>query len=92
MTDDRAKSGLAHFADRCRREPFFLGYRLARYAERYGLSHERMLARLDCDADQWQTLEMCRAPGWEGADREADLDAIAGRFGLDREALEEMTR
>ncbi|MBX6771847.1 MAG: hypothetical protein IRY83_08995 [Chloroflexi bacterium] len=87
MTDE-----LARLAARVERDPFFLGWALRIYAESEGLDETGLAARLGCPASQLPRVKLCRCPSPSPPAFQADIAAIAGRFGLRADVLAEIVR
>lgn len=88
MTDP----ALDRMAARASDDPFFLGHLLNRYAEFHRLDDAALADRLGCPPAQLATVRLCRAPRVDAAGFRADVDSVAGRFGLNRDALIEAAR
>jgi hypothetical protein len=78
---------LAARAARACREPFFLGFLLAVYQERYRLDDAALAALLGCDPAALVRLRLCRSPRAGEPKRTADLAAVARRYGINWGAL-----
>jgi hypothetical protein len=76
-------------ADRARKDPFFLGWLLDRYAAAEGLDDAGLAERLGCAA--LAGLMLCRAPRRSPHFR-ADVERIAEVFGIDASRLAEALR
>ncbi|HZW33554.1 MAG TPA: hypothetical protein VFF52_22735 [Isosphaeraceae bacterium] len=87
MTDE-----LARLAARVERDPFFLGWALRIYAESEGLDEAGLAARLGCPASLLPKVKLCRCPSPSPPAFQADITAIAGRFGLRADVLANIVR
>ena len=87
-----ADTPLDRLADKASADPFFLGHLLSRYAEFHRLDDAALAARLGCPADQLATVRLCRAPRVDAAGFQEDIRSVAGRFGLNRDALIDAAR
>ncbi|MCI0704341.1 MAG: hypothetical protein L0241_25055 [Planctomycetia bacterium] len=79
---------LERLAKRASTDPFFLGFRLAEFADVEQFDDAALAARLDCDVNTLTHLRLCRAPRVDDptAFRE-DVMCIAHKFGLDAHKL-----
>jgi hypothetical protein len=70
-------------------DPYFLAPVLAAYQRRHALDDAALAALLGCDPAVLTQFCLCRRPGAAEPSRptEADMAAIAERFGLDAAAL-----
>jgi hypothetical protein len=73
---------LHELARRAEGRPFFLAHLLAVYAESEGLDDDGLAATIGCAAGQLTKLRLSRAPRGD-AGFGADVDELAGHFGLD---------
>jgi hypothetical protein len=73
---------LAGLARRVEGDPFFLAHLLAEYARSERLDDPGLAARLGCRVEDLTVLRLCRAPRPDSADFQADVGAIAARFGI----------
>lgn len=78
-------SALERLAARAATDPLFLAHALAEFARSEGLDDAGLASRFGLTADQLTRLKLCGAPR-EGRFA-ADVAAVAGRFGLDANAL-----
>jgi hypothetical protein len=75
----------ASFARRCMTSPAFLGYTLAAYRDRHGLTDALLAAELGCTlADYWS---LCACGPVRAEQRDADLNEIAAHCRCDAAAL-----
>jgi hypothetical protein len=70
-------------AERARREPYFLGWVLERYAQAERLDEAGLAAALGCEAVALTDLRLCRAPRLDPAGLTEDVRRIAEVFRLD---------
>jgi len=83
---------LDRLARRVMRDPFFLAAPLARYADSHRLDDAGLSAHLGCDLVALTQLRLCRTPDPTPPDFFRDVEAIAGRFRIDPDALAEVVR
>ena len=83
---------LRRAAQRAGQQPFFLAWSLLAYARAEGLDDDGLAAALGCDPASLPALLLCRRPEGEGTMFRADVEAIAGRFGLDAARLARLIR
>lgn len=83
-------AALDHLAGRVGTDPLFLANALAEYARSEALSDDGLAAALGCARTDLTRLRLCGAP--RGEYFRADIDAIAGHFGIDSGALTEIVR
>ncbi|MBX9583717.1 MAG: hypothetical protein K2X87_25725, partial [Gemmataceae bacterium] len=74
-------------ANRVAVDPFFLAFALAEYARAEGLDDAGLAAALGTDADGLAHARLCRTPRADPDGFRADVERIAGKFGLDRQVL-----
>lgn len=84
---------LERLAERAVAEPFFLGFRLAAFAEREKLDDTALAARLGCEPSVLAHVRLCRAPRLDSsaAFRE-DVTCVAAKFGLRPTVLAEAAK
>lgn len=70
-------------AQRARREPYFLGFVLERYALAEGLDDAALADALGCTSAVLTDLRLCRAPRLDPAGLREDVDRIAAALGID---------
>lgn len=73
---------LENMAERTRRDPFFLGWLLDRYAAAERLDDAALAAALGCPREHLTRLRLCRAPRQGSAEFRADVERIAAVFAL----------
>lgn len=83
---------LDHLARRVGRDPFFLASALAAYAHSERLDDHGLARVLGCPPATLTPLRLCRRPRPEPAAFRADVERIAGHFGLDPAALAQLVR
>lgn len=81
---------LEALARRLEGDPFFLACPLRLFANSEGLAEEELAARLGCSKETLVLLRLCRAP--DSDEFRKDVDQIAARFAVNREALVEAIR
>jgi len=81
-------SALEHMVARIANDPLFLACALAEFARSRSLDDAGLAAALGCPLDQLTRLKLCGAPRADHFNN--DVAAIAGRFGIDPEALAEV--
>ncbi|HEX5502912.1 MAG TPA: hypothetical protein VFW96_09830 [Thermomicrobiales bacterium] len=79
-------------ARRVGRDPFFLAAALAAYAQSERLDDHGLARALDCAPATLTPLRLCRRPRPEPGAFRADVERIAGHFGLDTAALAQLVR
>lgn len=82
---------LETFARRLENDQFFLACPLRAYAQTEGLDDEQLAAALGCAPGVLLGIRLCRAPSAD-AGFQNDIELIANRFGVRREALMEAVR
>jgi hypothetical protein len=83
---------LQTLAARAEGEPFFLAAVLAAHAQSEGLDDAGMAAALGGREADLTMVRLCRAPRTEPTEFWEDVEAIAGRFGLDARRLAEAVK
>lgn len=83
---------LAALAAKAAGDPFFLGFALAEYARAEGLTDDRLAAHLGCPVEDLTMLRLCRAPRPDPDGFRADVERVAGRFGVDPGRLAAVVR
>src|SRR5262245_36327648 len=73
---------LAALAQLAADRPFYLGHALAQHRKRFGLNEAEQRKHLGVAMGEWTRFKLCVAP-----ETEDDLQALAERFGADRERL-----
>lgn len=73
-------------------DPHFLAYSLAEYAAANGWDERALGAALGASTEVLAAARLCRAPRAEPAGFREDVDRLAGKFGLDRDALARAAR
>jgi len=74
-------------AARAGTDPHFLAFAVAEYAAAEGLDEAGVLARLAATPDGLASARLCRMPRPAPVGFNEDVDRIAAKFGLDRDAL-----
>lgn len=83
-------AALDHLAARVGTDPLFLANALAEYARSEALDDDGLAAALGCARGDLTRLKLCGAPRAEHF--RADVDAIAGHFGIDPNTLTAVVR
>jgi hypothetical protein len=83
---------LAGMADLAAGDPFFLAFALAEYAQAERLDAAGLAAALGTTPDVLPHVGLCRSPGADPDAFRSDVDRIAGKFGLTRDALVAVAR
>jgi hypothetical protein len=83
---------LTRLAKRVEADPFFLAAALAVYARTEGLDDAGLAAALGLPADKLPHLKLCRPPRPEAEHFWADVEHLAGRFGIPPEPLADAVR
>jgi hypothetical protein len=83
---------LEHLARRLPDAPDFLACALAGYARSERLDDTGLAARLGCPVQTLTHLRLCRCPRERAPLFRQDVVQIAGRFGVDADALAEAVR
>lgn len=83
---------LARLARRVQDDPFYLASALAAYARSESLDDAALAAYLGCTPDTLQRLRLCRAPRTDPIGFRADIELVAGRFGVDPTLLADVVR
>lgn len=78
---------LAHLARRTARDPFFLGWSLARYQARTGVCETVLAAELMMDVAALDRLRLCRRPDPTSPHYADELTQIAVVIGCDATSL-----
>jgi hypothetical protein len=76
---------MIRLAERVGREPFFLGHQLAALRREYGQDFDEQALAFGMDPERLAFLALCRMPVTG-----SDLEKIAGRMGMEAEALGEL--
>lgn len=87
MTDDVMKLAVRAGAD-----PHFLAFALAEYAKQNALDELALLAALETTPAGLASARLCAMPRSDATGFSADVDRIAGKFGLNRQMLATMVR
>jgi hypothetical protein len=87
-----AKHALKHFAQRARKDTFFLGAALAAYQEARGWDERKLASFLGCGIVGLDRLASCRAPSLEPREFKVDVRTIAAFGGCNPERLAEVVR
>lgn len=69
-------------ARRAARDPYFLAFALARYAEEQQMDEPALSAALGATPDTLAHARLCRTPRTDPAGLREDVDRIAAKFGL----------
>lgn len=83
---------LDNLARRVGRDPFFLAAALDAYARSERLDERGLARALGCAPATLTPLRLCRRPRPEPAAFRADVERIAGRFGVDAATLAQLVR
>ena len=83
-------AALDHLAARVGGDPLFLANALAEYARSEGLDDAGLAAALGCAGADLTRLKLCAPPRAEHF--RADVERIAGRFGIGADALADAVR
>ena len=79
-------------ARRAAADPHFLAFALAEYAVRETLDEAGLMAALGATPETVASARLCRTPRPDPAGFRADVDRIAAKFGLNRDALAKAAR
>jgi hypothetical protein len=82
MTDAENGTMLQAYARQAAAEPYFLAHPLAAHRARYGITEQEQRRHLGVKPREWIPFLLCRMP-----ETEAELQALADRFGCDAERL-----
>ena len=74
-------------AVRAGRDPHFLAFAFAEYAECEGLDETGLLALLGVTPAELASARLCRMPRPDPAGFREDVDRVAAKFGLSRDVL-----
>src|SRR5262249_16673393 len=88
MTD----TPLDRLAHRASCDPYFLGFRLAKYAQIHDLEAAAHAAHLECAAEVLPAVRLYRAPRADRAGFREDIVCVATKFGLNPTALAEAAK
>ena len=83
---------VVELARRAAADPHFLAFALAEYAGREVLDEAGLMATLGATAEALASARLCRTPRPDPAGFRADVDRIAAKFGLNRDALAKAAR
>jgi hypothetical protein len=83
---------VARLANRVAVDPFFLAFALAEYAAAEKLDDAALVAALGTTPDVLPHVRLCRAPRADSDGFREDVDRIAAKFGLSRDALVAVAR
>src|SRR5262245_57442928 len=83
---------LERLARRVMSDPFFLAAPLACFAQSERLDDRALAERLGCDVSALTALRLCRSPDPRPPGFWTDIEVIAGRFGVNADALAEAVR
>lgn len=89
---EESSPDVRRLARRAETDPFFLGAALRTYAESEGLDDTGLGRALGCPAELLPRVGLCRRPEPTPPGFRRDVDRIATRFGLDRDALAHIVR
>jgi hypothetical protein len=78
---------VARLANRVAVDPFFLAFALAEYALAEKLDEAGLAAALGTTPEVLPHVRLCRMPRADPDGFREDVDRIAGKFGLNRDAL-----
>lgn len=73
-------------------DPHFLAFALAEYAGREALDEAGLRAALGATAETLAAARLCRTPRPDPDGFRADVDRVAAKFGLNRDALAKAVR
>ena len=79
-------------ARRAAADPHYLAFALAEYAAREALDEAGLLAALGATPEALASTRLCRTPRPDPEGFRADIDRIAGKFGLNRDVLAKAAR
>ncbi len=79
-------------ARRAAADPHFLAFALAQYAAREALDEAGLLAALGATPEALASARLCRTPRPDPEGFRADIDRVAAKFALDRDALAKAAR
>ena len=74
------------------RDPFYLGWYLARYSEMMAVDIADVAGELGCLPEVMNTMSLCRAPRTEPPHFREDVEAVANRFQVRADRLANMVR
>ena len=74
------------------RDPFYLGWYLARYSEMMSVDIADVARELGCLPEVMNTMSLCRAPRTEAPHFQKDVEAVANRFHVRAERLANIVR
>jgi hypothetical protein len=83
---------VARLADRAAADPYFLAFALAAYAAAQKLDEGQLAGALGTTPDVLPHVRLCPTPRVDPDGFRADIERIAGRFGLDRAVLAQVAR
>ncbi len=83
---------VARLANRAAIDPYFLAFALAEYAAAERLDETGLAAALGTTADVLPHVRLCPSPRADPDGFRADVDRVAGKFGLNRDALAAVAR
>ena len=69
------------------RDAFYLGWHLARYSEKKGVSMEELGRELGCLPETVNSIALCRAPRAEPPHFQRDIERVAERFQIRADRL-----
>ena len=78
---------VARLANRVAVDPFFLAFALAEYATAEKLDEAGLAAALGTTPEALPHVRLCRAPRTDPAGFREDVERVAAKFGLNRDAL-----
>lgn len=73
-------------------DPYFLAFALAEYAAAESLDDAALAAALGTTPDVLAHVRLCPAPRTDTDGFRADIERVAAKFGLNRDALAEVAR
>lgn len=74
------------------RDPFYLGWYLARYSEMVSTDTADVARELGCLPEVMKTMSLCRAPRAEPPHFREDIEAVANRFRVRADRLANLVR
>ena len=74
------------------RDPFYMGWHLARYLEMKGVSAVELGKELGCLPETIDSISLCRAPRSEPPHFQSDIERVADRFQVSADKLMNVVR
>ena len=88
MTNDMLLK-MSHLASQ---DPFYWGWRFARYSEMTGMSAAELARELGCVPETVKSISLCRAPRPEPPHFRKDIESVADRFQVRADRLMRIAR